>query len=422
MIDMATHPCFNPAAKGKFGRVHLPVAPKCNVQCLFCNRKYDCVNESRPGVTSSWRSPGQALHYVTRLLDMGKAISVAGIAGPGDPFANPHETMETMRLLRRRLPDLLLCVSTNGLGVGPYVEELAAIGVSHVTVTISALESEVGEQIYGWVRDGKKIYRGRAGAALMIARQVDAIRSLKAHGITVKVNSILIPGVNEDEMEKIAKFCQREGVDMHNVIPLCPVEDTPFEYLREPSAAEVHAIRESCGKYVTQMTHCQRCRADACGLLSEGTTQETMEMLQEASKEPIYPDQERPYVAVGTREHVLVNLHLGEAKEFVIFEQSADGAFCKEIEVRTAPEPGCRDDRWKTLGSILSDCRAVLVSSAGPRPTSLLEESGIRVIVMEGLIEEALTTIYSGKTVKAPVREFKCGKGVSCGGDGAGCG
>ena len=145
-------------------------------------------------------------------------------------------------------------------------------------------------------------------------------------------------------------------------------------------------------------------------------------MLQEASNEPIYPDQERPYVAVATREHLLVNLHLGEASEFVIYAQDPDGNGCKEIAVRQAPEAGCRDDRWKTLGDVLSDCRAVLVSSAGPRPTSLLEESGIRVIVMEGLIDEALTTIYSGKQVKAPVRAFKCGKGVSCGGDGAGCG
>ena len=50
-LDFTKHPCFNPDVKGKFGRVHLPVAPKCNIQCGYCNRKYDCVNESRPGVT-----------------------------------------------------------------------------------------------------------------------------------------------------------------------------------------------------------------------------------------------------------------------------------------------------------------------------------------------------------------------------------
>jgi nitrogen fixation protein NifB len=420
MKKFENHPCFNPDAKGKFGRVHLPVAPKCNVQCRFCNRKYDCVNESRPGVTSSLLSPGQALHYVTRLLDMGKPISVAGIAGPGDPFANSEETMETMRLLRRQLPDLLLCVSTNGLGVAPHIPELAEIGVSHVTVTISALRPEIGAQVYGWVRDGKKVYRGEEGAELMIQRQLEAVRLLKEHDLVVKVNSILIPSVNEDHMVEIAERCKAMGVDLHNIIPLSPVEGTPFENLEEPSGEMVNALRKECGDLVTQMTHCQRCRADACGLLCEGTTQETMTMLQEASNAPINPDEDRPYVAVASREGVLVNLHLGEAEEFQIYGPDGDGF--KLIDTRKSPPKGCGDVRWQTMARWLNDCRAVLVSSAGPKPTDALQNEGVKVIVMEGLIDEALSAIYSGQEIKAPVREFKCGKGASCTGDGGGCG
>jgi nitrogen fixation protein NifB len=414
------HPCFNPEAKGKFGRVHLPVAPKCNVQCRFCNRKYDCVNESRPGVTSTLLSPGQALHYVTRLLDMGKPISVAGIAGPGDPFANPEETMETMRLLRRKLPDLLLCVSTNGLGVGPCIPELAQIGVSHVTVTISAVDPGIGQHVYGWIRDGKKVYRGIEAAAIMISRQLEAIRLLKEFDIVVKVNSILIPGVNDTHVVEIAAKCKEMGVDLHNIIPLCPVEGTAFEDLEEPSKEMVNELRKECGELVTQMTHCQRCRADACGLLCEGTTQETMNMLQEASSAPINPDDHRPYVAVATREGVLVNMHLGEAEEFQIYGQ-ADGEFVL-VDTRKSPPRGCGDVRWSTMARWLEDCRAVLVSSAGPRPTDALQQEGIKVVVMEGLIEEALSSIYNGREVKAPVRAFKCGKGAGCTGDGGGCG
>jgi len=67
MIDTSKHPCFNAKVKGQFGRVHLPVAPKCNIKCNYCNRKYDCVNESRPGVTSNILSPRQALAYVEKL-------------------------------------------------------------------------------------------------------------------------------------------------------------------------------------------------------------------------------------------------------------------------------------------------------------------------------------------------------------------
>ena len=418
MKNFENHPCFNPEVKGKFGRVHLPIAPKCNVQCRFCNRKYDCVNESRPGVTSSLLSPGQALHYVTRLLDMGKPISVAGIAGPGDPFANPEETMETLRLLRRKLPDLLLCVSSNGLGIAPYIPELAEIGVSHVTITVSALDPEVGQHIYGWIRDGKKVLRGIEAAERMIAKQLEAIRLLKEFDITVKINSILIPGVNDEHMQEISERCKELGVDLHNIIPLCPVEGTPFENLTEPSHEMVHALREECEKNIPQMKHCQRCRADACGLLAEGTTQNTMDMLREAANAPINPDDNRPYVAVATREGVLVNLHLGEADEFQIFAPDGDGF--KQIDTRKSPPNGCGDVRWQTMGRWLSDCRSILVSSAGPKPTKALTAEGVKVVVMEGLIDEALAAIYSGQEIKAPVREFKCG--AACTGDGGGCG
>ena len=418
MKEFENHPCFNPEAKGKFGRVHLPVAPKCNVQCRFCNRKYDCVNESRPGVTSSLLSPGQALHYVTRLLDMGKPISVAGIAGPGDPFANPEETMETMRLLRRKLPDLLLCISTNGLGIGPHIEELAEIGVSHVTITVSAIDPEIGQHVYAWIRDGKKVLRGVEAAEHMIAKQFAAIQHLKELDVVVKVNSILIPGVNDHHMVAIAEKCKEMGVDLHNIIPLTPVEGTAFEALEEPSKELVAELRKECGDLVTQMTHCQRCRADACGLLCEGTSQETMDMLQDAANAPINPDDDRPYVAVATREGVLVNMHLGEAEEFLIFGPADDGF--QLVDTRKSPPKGCGDVRWNTMARWLKDCRAILVSSAGPRPTETLNSEGIKVVVMEGLIDEALSAIYSGREIKAPVREFKCG--VACTGDGSGCG
>jgi len=133
MIDIKTHPCFNKEAKGEYARVHLPVAPLCNIQCNYCKRGYDCVNESRPGVTSDVLSPEQALAYLIRLKEKMPHLSVVGIAGPGDPFANPIQTMSTLRLIRREFPDMVLCLSTNGLNVLPYIEEMKDLNVSHVT-------------------------------------------------------------------------------------------------------------------------------------------------------------------------------------------------------------------------------------------------------------------------------------------------
>ena len=98
-------------AHKSFGRVHLPVAPRCNVQCKICNRKFDCVNESRPGVTSGILTPYQSMVYLEKVFAGKKNISVVGIAGPGDPFANSEETLDTLKRVRETYPDMILCVA-----------------------------------------------------------------------------------------------------------------------------------------------------------------------------------------------------------------------------------------------------------------------------------------------------------------------
>ncbi len=175
MMNTDRHPCFNVKVKGECGRVHLPVAPKCNIMCNYCNRKYDCVNESRPGVTSAVLKPKQAIAYLEQVLEKEPRITVAGIAGPGDPFANPKETLETIRLIRQRFPELLMCLATNGLGLPPYLDELAELKVSHVTLTVNAVDPEIGAKIYSWVRDGKVIYRGLKAAEVLLERQLESI-------------------------------------------------------------------------------------------------------------------------------------------------------------------------------------------------------------------------------------------------------
>ncbi|MEB3270002.1 MAG: nitrogenase cofactor biosynthesis protein NifB, partial [Leptolyngbya sp.] len=94
---MSSHPCFDPKAKHEHSRVHLPVAPRCNVQCHYCSRKFDCANESRPGVTTKVLSPKQALWWLDAIRPQLEDLSVVGIAGPGDPCATPVETLSTLR-------------------------------------------------------------------------------------------------------------------------------------------------------------------------------------------------------------------------------------------------------------------------------------------------------------------------------------
>ena len=109
-----------------------------------------------------------SLHHALKVMP---ELKVVGIAGPGDPFASPEETIETLHRVREHYPEMLLCVATNGLSLEPYVVELARLQVSHVTLTVNAVDPSIGAGIYAWVRDGRTIYRGEAAASHLLARQ-----------------------------------------------------------------------------------------------------------------------------------------------------------------------------------------------------------------------------------------------------------
>lgn len=113
---IAVHPCFSHDAHSVYGRIHLPVAPECNIKCKFCDRRFDCVNESRPGVTSNILLPDEAVKRLDEALEENPMLRVAGIAGPGEPLYN-KETFETLRLIHAKYPDMVLCVSSNGFSL-----------------------------------------------------------------------------------------------------------------------------------------------------------------------------------------------------------------------------------------------------------------------------------------------------------------
>jgi nitrogen fixation protein NifB len=424
-MNLEQHPCFNRKSHHQYGRVHLPVAPRCNIQCKFCNRLFDCVNESRPGVTSALLSPAQAMVYLGQVMKQKPNIKVVGIAGPGDPFANPEQTLSTLAGVRREYPDMMLCVASNGLNIGPYIEELSRLEVSHVTITVNAVDPAIGAQIYSWMRIGKRVVSAEAGAGLLLERQLAAIAALKSKGILVKVNSIVLPGINDGHIVAVAKAMAELGVDLFNCMPYYPNKGSAFEHLSEPDTATVAAIRKQAGQYVPQMSHCTRCRADAVGLLGEAPSPQLMETLNSCQHLDVLPPKgqsvpTRPYVAVASMEGVLVNQHLGEAHQLLIYGQTQGRIGL--IEARPAPEPGGGPERWRQLADQLNDCRMLLVSGAGATPQKVLVEQGVTVTVCEGLIDEAVRRVFAGESLTAMTVRKPRQCGVSCGGDMMGCG
>jgi len=418
-MDLNAHPCFDNQARLKYSRVHLPVAPACNVQCNFCDRKFDCANESRPGVTSVLLKPDQAANYVDDVLEKDPSLRVVGIAGPGDPLANAAATLETLRLVRKRHPEMLLCLATNGLALPRHAEALAALKVSHVTVTVSAVDPEIGGKLYEFVVDGGERLKGRAAGERILSAQLLGIKRLVELGVMVKINSILVPGVNDHHIVDVAREVGKLGASRFNCLPLYPVAGTAFGHIEAPSKPMVHELRAACGEYLPQMEHCARCRADAVGRIGHNPSEEQLVLLRNHATNST--KLRRKFVAAASQEGVLVNQHLGEATEFWVFAQRGDGFAL--IERRPAPSAGRGESRWQDVADVLSDCRALLVTDAGKSPRRVLEAAGIDLFPTEGLIEDLLFSVYQDKPLpKVRANGFSCGKGASCGGTGLMCG
>ena len=258
------HPCFGEHKTNK-GRIHLPVSPGCNIECRFCERKLSDT-ENRPGVSKTVITPEEAVEVVERALKLCPDITVVGIAGPGDTLATGY-ALQTFRLIKKAYPNLLACMSTNGLLLSEKANEVIETGIDSLTVTVNSVDIETEAKINRAVFFHGKRYEGEEAAKILIENQLEGIKKVSAAGITVKVNTVLIPGVNDDRIEQTAKAVSEAGAKIYNIIPLIPQHE--FADIPEPTCPEIDGARVRAEKYIDVFRHCQRCRADAVGVPGE---------------------------------------------------------------------------------------------------------------------------------------------------------
>lgn len=275
------HPCFNTAIHPhKIGRVHLPVAPECNIQCNFCVRSFN-KTEFRPGVASSLLSPREALFMLQKAIQICPEIAVAGIAGPGDPLATGH-ALGTFTLVHQHHPHLIKCLSTNGLKLKEKAKRLADLNVKTVTVSIHAVNPRIAVKIYSHVRINGKLLYGIEASNHLIQAQLSGIEEVVKRGLVVKVNTVLVPGINQKHIETVARTVHGVGASIINIIPLIPQHK--LSHVPPPTCEQLKRARERVERIMPVFRHCQRCRADAVGIL--GGDDFTKRIFKELGKTP----------------------------------------------------------------------------------------------------------------------------------------
>ncbi|QCQ22875.1 radical SAM protein [Desulfoglaeba alkanexedens] len=259
------HPCYDPEAHFQIGRIHLPVAPTCNIRCGYCVRSVGAL-ENRPGITQEVIRPSKALSRLKQALTLEPRIQIAAVAGPGDPLAN-EATFETFALVKEYFPGLTKCLSTNGLLLADKLPLLKELGVNYLTVTLNAVNPEIGERIYTRVMWKGHVYHGLEGARILLERQMEGIYQASRMGFFVKVNTVFIPGINSDHVVEIAREMRDAGAHIMNIMPLIPLGI--FSGLPSPAPNEISRVRAQCLPIINQWYLCKQCRADAAGVPGE---------------------------------------------------------------------------------------------------------------------------------------------------------
>lgn len=434
------HPCYSEEAHHYFARMHVAVAPACNIQCHYCNRKYDCSNESRPGVVSEKLTPEQALRKVMAVASEVPQMSVLGIAGPGDSCYDWKKTKATFDLVSKEIPDVKLCLSTNGLALPEHVDEIQHMNIDHVTMTINMVDPEIGARIYPWIFYKNKRWTGLEAAKILHERQMQGLEMLKERKILVKVNSVMIPGINDEHLVEVNKVVKEKGAFLHNIMPLISDAAHGTHYgltgQRGPRAAELKALQDKLSHGTKLMRHCRQCRADAVGLLGEDRGQEfTMDQVAaDVSYNPEKRDAYRAIVADERGEHVAarkavnqqlteigvdesvivaiatkgggrINQHFGHAKEFQVYEVTGKGVeFIGHRKVDQYCQGGWGEDA--TLDGViqaLEGVTMVLCAKIGDCPKDSLKAAGIQASdeFAHEWIEQGIAAWYSARQAAA---------------------
>ncbi len=248
------HPCFQKKENAR-GRIHLPVAKACNIHCVYCNpTKNTCFHGCRPGLAAQVITANMAMEKLKRAIFVDENLLVVGVAGPGEPLLS-DETFKFFEQVRAIYPHLLICVSTNGLLLPEKAEQLSKI-VDAITVTVNALTLQTAKKMYQNIlgkTDDKYFEK-------LLHNQWHGIELAVQKGIPVKINTVLVNGINNNEVVEIAKKAADYKIYTHNIMPV--IANAKVSENEVPPPEIVQQLRSECEKHIAQFTGCKQCRAD----------------------------------------------------------------------------------------------------------------------------------------------------------------
>jgi GTP 3',8-cyclase len=263
-----------------FGRaityLRVSVTDRCDFRCVYCMSEDMAFLPKRDLLTLE-----ELDRICSAFVDRGvRKLRITG----GEPLVR-RDIMTLFGSLSRHLDSGgldELTVTTNGSQLARHAKDLAACGVKRINVSIDTLDAEKFRRITRW-GDLTKVLQG-----------LDAAQNA---GLKVKINTVALKGVNEDEVEALLEWAHGRGMDLTliEVMPLGEIDGQridqflPLSLVRARLAARYTLedladrtggparyvrVKETGGRlgFITPMTHnfcesCNRVRLTCTGQL-----------------------------------------------------------------------------------------------------------------------------------------------------------
>lgn len=196
--------------------LRLSVTDRCDLRCTYCMpEKMEFL--PRKDVLSLEELHKLALGFIDRGINK---IRLTG----GEPLVR-RDIMELVRALGRKLGDGLdeLTLTTNGTQLEAFADDLAAAGVKRINVSLDTMDSDLFQRL------------SRRDRLSNVLRGIAAAREA---GLKVKLNTVALKGLNEDEIPFLVEWAHSQGHELTliEVMPLGEVDEDRADHFLPLSA------------------------------------------------------------------------------------------------------------------------------------------------------------------------------------------
>lgn len=183
--------------------LRVSVTDRCDFRCVYCMSENMTFLPKKELLT---------LEELDRLSSafVSQGVEKLRITG-GEPLVR-RGIMEYFRSMSRHLETGALkelTLTSNGSQLRRFAQDLADCGVKRINISLDTLDEKKFADITRWGR---------------LAQVLDGIDAALKAGLKVKINSVALKGVNEDELEKLVSWCAELGLDL-TFIEVMPMGD-----------------------------------------------------------------------------------------------------------------------------------------------------------------------------------------------------